>query len=107
MDPQTRVNYAELVHFTNLLRDLSIKEFDTTATLDTVTSHRTLNPIARDRLQAAIAEASRLNEMIQLGSRQWIENAKPLNLKIGAEDQAYLRQRAEICPMPDDPPTPK
>ena len=77
------------------------------ASLATVTSHRSLDPIARDRLQVAIAVARQVNETMQLGSQQWIENAKPLNLKIGAEDQAYLRRRAKICTMPDDPPTPE
>ena len=105
MAKDTRDTYSEIFDFTRKMGSLNIAEYDVASGLSTMLTHRRLDPVSRDRLQREIASARRYNSLLKLASQQWIESAKPLHLRLAADDENELRNAVSAaCPMPDDPP---
>lgn len=102
LDPKIRNIYAQAFYFTSLVGPLNQSEFSDRAELATMRNHRRLDPVSRDRLARAISSARANNFMLEMGSRQWLEMVKPLNLELTAEDRKQL-ESPQVCPMPEDP----
>ena len=103
MKPDERDQYANLFAFTAAMRDLNIKEFETSTGLGTLMRHRKLTDVSRDRLAQEISRQKGLNSILALGARQWLEAAKGLDIRMIEEDRQILRRTNE-CVMPDTPP---
>ena len=105
LDPATRNLYAGAFGFADLIGQMNRDEFKLWADLGTAQTHRRLDPVSRDRLARDIASARALNNMIKLGSQQWLEGTKALNLELDAESKVALREPI-TCSLPDEvPPT--
>jgi hypothetical protein len=106
MSVSERVLYTTAFGFLRSLGDLHMKAFAASSDLSTLQRHPQLTDVARDRLESDVASLRNLNSMLVLGSKQFLELAKPLHLHVSPKNEAALaqtRQAALTCPMPDGP----
>ena len=103
MPAALRNTYADLFSFTAALGEMNRAEFETGTALRTLERHTTLTDVSRDRLAAQVAKMRALNGILKLGATQWLDNAKPLALKLPDEAgaRAYLVKAASQCILPD------
>ena len=100
MTPEARNRYATLFAFTAAIRDLQLQAYETETDLRSLERHTDLTDVSRDRLATNVARLRALNSMLTTGARQWLEDAKPLGLKLTALDRTDLEQ-AKTCVMLD------
>lgn len=106
MSLKDRNRYANMFGLVHAIGGLAMQAFELSSNLSTLNRHKKLTDVSRDRIQADLAQLRTLNFMLGLGARQFLEETKPLNLHIAANDQSELeRERAQVkrCPMPDAP----
>lgn len=102
MNPNQRDLYADLFAFTGALGDLNRKEFDLVGEMRVLNRPRTLSQGTRDSLILDIARLRQFNTIIGLAAHEWLDEVKPLHLRMDEDMVIKLRER-EPCVMPDDP----
>ena len=106
MSLDDRNRYAGIFGLVRVLGGLATKAYEASSDLSSLDRHNKLTDVSRDRLDADLAKLRKLNFMLGLGSRQFLEGTRALNLHILGDAQAQLsRERAynQRCPMPDSP----
>jgi hypothetical protein len=101
MSPDERNHYAGLFTFTAEEGELNRKEYDLVGEVHLLDRPRTLSEGERDHLIEDIARLRQLNHILALAARQWLDDAKPLQLLVPADDLNYLRHLPP-CAMPDE-----
>jgi hypothetical protein len=101
-----RNRYAALFGVIASLGSLHRDAFDTSADVATMSRHEQLTDISRDRLQADIARLRKFNELLFIGSAEFVDRTKRLKLAMFPSDQAMLdhdRRTFGHCAMPEAP----
>jgi hypothetical protein len=104
MPADIRNTYANLFGFTAAVREINRREFETVNDLSTLERHPVLTDISRDRLARDVATLRALSAILKLGGEQWLDNAKPLGLKLSEADAADAKAAMEelkTCVLPD------
>jgi hypothetical protein len=99
MDHDERNGYAALFSFVRLFRELNLRQEELWATIGAYRRPRPLTETSRERFIEAISQLRALTGTMNLGAKQFIEQAKPLNIQLSPEDTASLRKPLD-CPMP-------
>jgi hypothetical protein len=103
MSADERNLYAGLFTITGLIGNMNRNEYDLSGEVRLLNRPRTLSEGMRDHLIQDIARLRQLNFILALGSRQWLDEAKPLHLPLPPEDADELRH-PRPCGMPDQVP---
>ena len=99
MDHDVRNAYANLFSFVHLFRDLNLRQEELWATISAYRRPRPLTETSRERFVEAVSQLRSLTGTMNLGAQQFVDQAKPLNIKLSPEQQSELRQPLQ-CPMP-------
>jgi hypothetical protein len=99
MDHDERNGYAAVFSFVRLFRELNLRQEELWATIGAYRRPRPLTETSRERFIEAISQLRALTGTMNLGAKQFIEQAKPLNIQLSPEDTASLRKPLD-CPMP-------
>ena len=99
MDHDRRNAYATLFSFVRLFRELNLRQQELWAVIDAYRRPRPLTDASRERFVEAVSQLRSLTGTMNLGARQFVEQAKPLGIRLSPEDAATLRQPLQ-CPMP-------
>jgi hypothetical protein len=100
MRPEQRNTYAQLFSFTSVLGLMNREEHAIAASVRSLERHPELTEASRDRLAQDVSRLRSLNNTLTLAAHQWLEMAKPLNLKLADAEYAALRKQVP-CRMPD------
>jgi hypothetical protein len=100
MGPEQRNTYAQIFSANSSIGLLNQEEYRIAASVRSLERHRELTETSRDRLAQDISRLRSLNGILTLAARQWLDLAKPLNLKLEDADYAALRKQV-LCQMPD------
>ncbi len=99
MPHDTRNDYANLFSFMPLFRQLNVRQEELWATIAAYRRPRKLTETSRDRFVEAVSQLRSLTGTMNLAAKQFVEQAKPLNIQLQPEDAAALRQPLQ-CPLP-------
>jgi hypothetical protein len=99
MEHDERNTYAVLFSFVRLFRDLNFRQEELWATIDAFRRPRPLTDTARERFVETVSQLRALTGTMNLGARQFAEQAKALHIQLSPEDARQLQQPLQ-CPMP-------
>jgi hypothetical protein len=94
-----RNTYANLFSYVQLFRDLNLRQQELWATIDAYRRPRPLTDTSRERFVETVSQLRSLTATMNAAADQFVARAKPLHIKLSAEDQQDLRQPLQ-CPMP-------
>ena len=94
-----RNTYANLFSFLHLFRDLNLRQEELWARIDAYRHPRRLTDESRDRFVENVSQLRALTGTMNLAAQQFIDQAKPLHLKLRPKNAADLRKPLQ-CPMP-------
>jgi hypothetical protein len=98
MEHDQRHAYAQLFSVVRALREWNTREREQWAIVKAYRQSRPATADARHRLAEAVSQLRSLNGIMTVASKQFVEIAKPLELKLTAADSAELREPAR-CPV--------
>lgn len=99
MDHEDRNAYALLFSFVRLFHDLNLRQEELWAKVDAYRRPRALTDDSRDRFVETVSQLQALTGTMNFAAQQFVEAAKPLDIRLTPEDAATLRQPLQ-CPMP-------
>ena len=99
MPHDTRNAYAELFSFVRIFQNMNLRQQELWASINTYRRERPFSDTSRDRFVETVAQLRALTGTMNLGAKQFVEAAKPLNIQLSAQDAATLREPLQ-CPMP-------
>jgi hypothetical protein len=99
MDHDTRNTYANLFSFVHLFRELNLRQEELWATINAYRRPRPLTETSRERFVEAVSQLRALTGTMNLAAQQFVDQAKPLNIELSAEQQGELNQPLQ-CPLP-------
>jgi hypothetical protein len=99
MPHDTRNSYSELFSFVRMFRDMNLRQQELWASIDAYRRPRKFSDTSRDRFVETVSQLRSLTGTMNLGAKQFIEAAKPLNIRLNPGDAATLKQKLQ-CPMP-------
>jgi hypothetical protein len=100
MGPEQRNSYAQVFSANSAIGFMNQEEYRIAASVRSLERHRELTETSRDRLAQDISRLRSLNGILTMAAGQWLDLAKPLNLKLEDADYAALRKQVP-CQMPD------
>jgi hypothetical protein len=99
MPHDTRNTYAELFSFVRVFRDMNLRQQELWASINAYRHERAFTETSRDRFVETVAQLRSLTGTMNLGAKQFVEEAKPLKITLDPRDAAALREPLD-CPMP-------
>jgi len=99
MPHDTRNLYANLFSFVHLFRELNIRQEQLWATLSAYRRPRPFSDSSRDRFVETVAQLRALTGTMNVAAQQFVDQAKPLHIRLTPQDAEALRQPLQ-CPMP-------
>jgi hypothetical protein len=99
MPHETRNGYAALFSYVRLFGELNLRQQVLWATIDAYRRPRPITETSRERFVEAVSQLRSLTGAMNLASRQFVEAAKPLGIRVSNRDADTLRQPLQ-CPMP-------
>ncbi len=99
MPHDTRNTYAQLFSFVRVFRDMNLRQQELWATINTYRRQRPFTETSRDRFVETVSQLRSLTHSMNLGAQQFVEAAKPLNIKLDPRDAETLKEPLD-CPMP-------
>ena len=94
-----RNTYAVLFSFVRMFRELNLRQEELWATVSAYRHPRPLTETSRERFIEAVSQLRSLTGTMNLAARQFVEQAKPLQIQLSPEESRQLRQPLQ-CPMP-------
>jgi hypothetical protein len=94
-----RNTYAVLFSFVRMFRELNLRQEELWATVSAYRRPRPLTETSRERFIEAVSQLRSLTGTMNLAARQFVEQAKPLQIQLSPEESRQLRQPLQ-CPMP-------
>jgi hypothetical protein len=82
-----------------MFRDMNLRQQELWASIDAYRRPRKFSDTSRDRFVETVSQLRSLTGTMNLGAKQFIEAAKPLNIRLNPGDAATLKQKLQ-CPMP-------
>lgn len=92
MEHDERHAYAVLFSIVRTMKDWNTRERELWATVRAYARTPPATPEARHRLAEAVSQLRSLTGIMALASRQFVETARPLDLKLSPADLAELRE---------------
>jgi hypothetical protein len=99
MPHDTRNTYSELFSFVRLFRELNIRQQELWASIEAYRRPRPLTDSSRERFVETVAQLRSLTGTMNMAAQQFVQAAKPLNIRLDPKDAAALRAPLN-CPMP-------
>jgi hypothetical protein len=99
MPHDTRNDYSELFSFVHLFQALNLRQQELWASVNAYRRPRPFTDTSRDRFVETVAQLRALTGTMNLAAQQFVDRAKPLNIKLDPNDAATLREPL-TCPMP-------
>jgi hypothetical protein len=99
MPHDTRNTYAALFSFVHLFRDMNLRQQQLWASIGAYRRERPFSATSRDRFVETVAQLRALTGTMNLGAKQFVEQAKPLHIQLDPGSAATLREPLQ-CPMP-------
>jgi hypothetical protein len=99
MPHDTRNSYAELFSFVRIFQNMNLRQQELWASINAYRRKRPFSDTSRDRFVETVAQLRALTGTMNLGAKQFVEEAKPLHIKLSAQDAAILREPLQ-CPIP-------
>ena len=99
MPHDERNTYAALFSMVRMFRELNIRQEELWATISAYRRQRPLTETSRERFIEAVSQLRALTGTMNRAAQQFVNQAKPLHIQLGAEDAESLRQPLQ-CPMP-------
>ena len=104
MPMDVRNRYAGLFTLTGLIGEMNREEYGLVGEVEMLNRPRTLSQGERDRLIEDLARLRQTNFILGIGAKQFLNDAKPLELQLPADDpDVQLLSHPLPCVMPDDP----
>jgi hypothetical protein len=99
MDHDTRNAYANLFSFIPLFRQLNLRQEELWATINAYRRPRPVTETSRQRFIEAVSELRALTGTMNLAAKQFVEQAKPLDIALEPNDLQELQTPLQ-CPLP-------
>jgi len=99
MPHDTRNSYAELFSFVREFREMNLRQQELWASVSAYRRLRPFTDTSRDRFIETVSQLRSLTHSMNLGAQQFVEAAKPLQIKLDPRDAETLKAPLD-CPMP-------